>query len=125
MTVPALTTEQMIEVDRLMIDEYGITLIQMMENAGRNLAIVARRLLTSLANRRVLVVCGRGNNGGGGLVSERHLSNWGADVMVWLIGTEVRWRASRRTNGGHCSTYPSLARLRINMMPLLQTNFTW
>ena len=42
---PALTTEQMVEVDRLMIEEYGITLIQMMENAGRNLAELARRIL--------------------------------------------------------------------------------
>lgn len=33
--VPAVTVEQMKEVDRLMIEEYGILLIQMMENAGR------------------------------------------------------------------------------------------
>ena len=36
--LPAVTTAQMTEVDRLMIEEYGIRLIQMMENAGRNLA---------------------------------------------------------------------------------------
>ena len=41
--LPYLTTEQMREVDRLMIEEYGILLIQMMENAGRNLAHLARR----------------------------------------------------------------------------------
>jgi len=38
LSVPAVTVEQMREVDRLMIEEYGILLIQMMENAGRNLA---------------------------------------------------------------------------------------
>ena len=36
MKIPALTTQQMVEVDRLMIDEFGITLIQMMEDAGHN-----------------------------------------------------------------------------------------
>ena len=37
--IPAITTEEMIEVDRLMVEEYRIELIQMMENAGRGLAI--------------------------------------------------------------------------------------
>ena len=45
MTLPALSTVQMIDVDRLMIEEYHITLLQMMENAGRNLAEQARRML--------------------------------------------------------------------------------
>ena len=45
MNVPTLTTEQIIEVDRLMIDDYGIELIQMMENAGRSLAELTGRLL--------------------------------------------------------------------------------
>ena len=40
--VPYLTTEQMIEVDRAMMEDYKIDLIQMMENAGRNLAHLAR-----------------------------------------------------------------------------------
>jgi NAD(P)H-hydrate epimerase len=87
MDIPALTTEQMIEVDRLMIEEYGILLIQMMENAGRNLAEMARRMLGGqLDGRRVIVVCGRGNNGGGGMVAARHLNNRGAMVSVKLIG---------------------------------------
>jgi NAD(P)H-hydrate epimerase len=86
MTIPALTTEQMAEVDRLMIEEYGITLIQMMENAGRNLAEQARRMLGELSGRRVVVLCGKGNNGGGGMVAARHLSNRGAKVSAKLIG---------------------------------------
>lgn len=40
--VPYVTTEQMIEVDRAMMQDYRIELIQMMENAGRNLAHLAR-----------------------------------------------------------------------------------
>jgi NAD(P)H-hydrate epimerase len=42
--IPAITTDQMREVDRLMVDVYGIRLLQMMENAGRNLAILAWQL---------------------------------------------------------------------------------
>ncbi len=75
----------MVEVDRLMIEEYGITLLQMMENAGRGLAAIARRMLGgSTAERRVLVLVGKGNNGGGGLVAARHLANAGAHVAVAL-----------------------------------------
>jgi NAD(P)H-hydrate epimerase len=85
--IPSLTTEQMAEVDRLMIEEWGITLIQMMENAGRNLAELARRMLDGeQSGRRVTVLCGKGNNGGGGMVAARHLSNRGANVSVKLMG---------------------------------------
>jgi NAD(P)H-hydrate epimerase len=87
MGVSALTTEQMVEVDRMMIEEYGILLIQMMENAGRNLAEMARRMLDGqLSGRRIVVLCGRGNNGGGGMVAARHLHNRGATVSARLIG---------------------------------------
>ena len=83
--IPAVTRAQMVEVDRLMIEEYGITLLQMMENAGRNLATLVRELLDDdLSGKRVAVLCGSGNNGGGGLVTARHLANWGADVVVSL-----------------------------------------
>ncbi len=87
MKIPSLTTEQMAEVDRLMNEEYGILLIQMMENAGRNLAEQARRMLGGqLAGRRIVVLCGKGNNGGGGMVAARHLHNRGAQVSVKLAG---------------------------------------
>ncbi len=77
--VPRLTRSQMIEVDRLMIDEAGITLLQMMENAGRALAeFVIQRHRPATAT----VFVGRGGNGGGGLVASRHLCNRGVDVTV-------------------------------------------
>jgi len=82
--IPFLNTDQMREVDRAMIDDYGILLIQMMENAGRNLAHLARtRFLNGdPAGQRVLVLAGTGGNGGGGLVCARRLHNWGASVNV-------------------------------------------
>jgi NAD(P)H-hydrate epimerase len=91
MNLPYLTTEQMAEVDRLMIEEYGIELIQMMENAGRHLAEQARRMLGgSVVERKVVVLCGGGNNGGGGMVAARNLHNWGAQVQVEITGDESR-----------------------------------
>lgn len=82
--IPALTKDQMVEVDRLMVDVYGISLLQMMENAGRHLAALARaRFLNgNPAGRTVVVFAGRGGNGGGALVAARNLCNWGADVTV-------------------------------------------
>jgi len=76
----------MIEVDRLMVEVYGIQLIQMMENAGRNLAELSRRVLDGdVGGKRIAVLCGAGNNGGGGMVAARHLSNWGANVVLEVL----------------------------------------
>ncbi len=84
--VPYLTTEQMIEVDRAMIEDYHIDLVQMMENAGRNLAHLARdRFLEGdPRGKPVVVLAGPGGNGGGALVAARRLHNWGARVQVVL-----------------------------------------
>lgn len=81
-----LSTTQMIEVDRAMIEDYEIELIQMMENAGRNLAqLVRQRFLDGdPRGKRVVVLAGRGGNGGGALVCARRLSNWGASIEVHL-----------------------------------------
>ena len=84
--IPAISTAQMVEVDRLMIEEFGIGLKQMMENAGLNLASLARdRFLSGDARGKVVVVlAGSGGNGGGGLVAARRLHNWGAHVLVFV-----------------------------------------
>jgi len=88
MQIPPISTQQMIEVDRLMMEEFGIQLIQMMENAGKNLAELSRRMLGGdVRAKRIAVLSGAGNNGGGGMVSARHLHNWGADVMLKVFGT--------------------------------------
>ncbi len=69
-----------------MEEEYGITLLQMMENAGRALARLAadRFLDGSPVGRKVTVLAGGGGNGGGALVAARRLRGWGASVEVVL-----------------------------------------
>jgi len=89
---PFLSTQQMREVDRAMIEDYKISLLQMMENAGRCLADLARsRFLDGdPRGRRVLVLAGTGGNGGGGLVCARRLHNWGASVRVLMTAEPQR-----------------------------------
>jgi NAD(P)H-hydrate epimerase len=73
------------QVDRLLVEEVGITLEQLMENAGRNLALLARLLLGGDADgRAVAVLAGPGGNGGGAMVAARHLAVAGAQVRVLL-----------------------------------------
>jgi NAD(P)H-hydrate epimerase len=84
--MPYVTTEQMIEVDRAMMEDARIELIQMMENAGRNLAHLARvRFFAGdPRGKNVVVLAGTGGNGGGALVCARRLHNWGAQVQVFV-----------------------------------------
>jgi NAD(P)H-hydrate epimerase len=84
--LPYLTSDQMREVDRLMIEVYHIELIQMMENAGRNLAHLARiRFFNGMPHgKHITVLAGTGGNGGGALVCARWLHNAGAVVTVYL-----------------------------------------
>jgi NAD(P)H-hydrate epimerase len=79
--VPALTTDQMRDVDRAMVEDMHIELVQMMENAGRNLAQLA---ITRFSPTTVTILAGPGGNGGGGLVAARHLANRGCQVQVVL-----------------------------------------
>ena len=90
--IPFISTEQMREVDRLMVAEYGVLLLQMMENAGRSLATLARERFLGGDPRgsRVLALAGTGGNGGGGLACARWLSNWGAVVRVWTTGAAAQ-----------------------------------
>lgn len=91
--LPWLTTEQMIEVDRIMMDDLGIGLAQMMESAGRGRAHLARwRFLDGdPRDRRVVALAGPGGNGGGALVAARRLHGWGADVTVVTSGPGDRF----------------------------------
>ncbi len=84
--IPWLTTAQMIEVDRAMMEDYRIDLVRMMENAGRNLAHLARArfLGGDPRGKRVVVLAGTGGNGGGALVAARWLHNYGAQVQVFV-----------------------------------------
>ena len=84
--VPAVTSAEMAAVDQAMVEDYGIDLIQMMENAGRALAAFARdRFLDGdPKGKTVVVLAGPGGNGGGALVAARRLHGWGATIRAVL-----------------------------------------
>jgi len=89
LTVPAVTKEQMIEVDRIAVEETGPNLYQMMENAGRNLAINVIDLIKEKSpGKKVLIFAGTGGNGGGGICAARHLLNHGYEPIVILSNEE-------------------------------------
>ena len=81
--IPAVTAGQMREIDRIAVEERGPNLYQMMENAGRSLAMAVIERLGTHA-RSVMVFAGTGGNGGGGICAARHLANHGVDVTLVL-----------------------------------------
>ncbi|MFQ6677826.1 MAG: NAD(P)H-hydrate epimerase [Fidelibacterota bacterium] len=87
--LPAITVDQMREVDRLMVEDFYISLPQMMEHAGRNLAEFVLEWLKKRNEKKhfkIIIACGTGNNGGGGMVAARFLANRGHEVAVILAG---------------------------------------
>lgn len=85
-SVPAVTARQMAEVDRAAVEELGMSIEMLMENAARGVALAARAMLGSLEGRRVVCLAGTGNNGGDALAAARRLQGWGAAVRCVLSG---------------------------------------
>src|SRR5467141_4051205 len=81
----ALTAAEMREVDRLTTERYGIPSLQLMEAAGKNVANAVLREFPPGSPQRVTILCGKGNNGGDGLVAARHLKAAGIDPRVCLF----------------------------------------
>lgn len=87
--IPAVTTKQMIEIDRIAVEETGPNLLQMMENAGRNLALSAIDMLSNkYKNANIVVLAGTGGNGGGGICAARHLANRNIKVSLCISNIE-------------------------------------
>jgi ADP-dependent NAD(P)H-hydrate dehydratase / NAD(P)H-hydrate epimerase len=79
--VKLVTVAEMQQAER----ECGVPIPQLMENAGLAVAQEAWLMLGELADRKIVVLAGPGNNGGDGLVAARHLKDWGADVTLFLL----------------------------------------
>ncbi len=85
---PTLSRQQARKLDRLAIEEYGISGLVLMENAGRGVADTLQRLGIS---GPVAICCGKGNNAGDGFVAARHLDLRGHEVrlLVWAEDSEL------------------------------------
>lgn len=91
------TGQEMREIDRRTMEEYGIGGLVLMENAGVEVARETGKWLKKHGKNRVLVLCGSGNNGGDGLVAARHLRNRGYAVKVLFLSSPDRLSADART----------------------------
>lgn len=85
--VTAVTADGMRDIDRVAVEDVGLALLSMMENAGRNLACAVRD--RSDKDEPVTILAGDGGNGGGGLACARHLANHGREVSIVLDRPET------------------------------------
>ena len=80
-----VSSEQMRNIDKKTIEHAKIHGLELMEKAGKGSAEVALKMLGKNAkDKKVVIFCGRGNNGGDGFVVGRYLAEWGAEVVYYL-----------------------------------------
>lgn len=91
----ALTREQSRELDRRAIEDYGLTGLVLMENAGRGVVDVLERLGIS---GPIVILCGKGNNAGDGFVIARHLEIRGHQCKVILLFPRSELTGDAATN---------------------------
>ncbi len=109
-----LSRAEMRAFDAHAIEICKVPSLVLMENAGRGAAeIVERELLGDPRQKRIVVVCGTGNNGGDGFVVARRLFSRGAHVEAWLSGDVAKLTPDALTNmeafagiGGHVVPLP-------------------
>lgn len=89
-------TEQVRSIDQRASQRFGVTGLQLMENAGARVAAAAARMRHGAGP--VLILAGKGNNGGDGLVAARHLQAEGVPVVVALVGREEEVAGDARVN---------------------------
>jgi hydroxyethylthiazole kinase-like uncharacterized protein yjeF len=94
----ALTAAEMREVDRLTAARSGIPSLQLMESAGRQVADAVQREFAPGLPSRIIVLCGRGNNGGDGLVAARYLKLSGIRPRVYLFCRPEEMRGDAAEN---------------------------
>jgi ADP-dependent NAD(P)H-hydrate dehydratase / NAD(P)H-hydrate epimerase len=92
----ALTAAEMREVDRQTTARFGIPGLQLMESAGQQVCEVILRWLGSVRvaesrhGWKISILCGKGNNGGDGLVAARHLKATGVEAKVYFFGDPAK-----------------------------------
>jgi NAD(P)H-hydrate epimerase len=93
---PVLDNDAMREADRHTIEDLGVPGLVLMENAATGVVDALRAGYPDA--RRVLILCGRGNNGGDGLAAARHLANGGHDVEILLFADPGKLSPDAATN---------------------------
>jgi NAD(P)H-hydrate epimerase len=98
MVVEIPTSQQMRRIDRRATARFGVPAIVLMENAGLRMLEALQRIDGDLSSRRLLLLCGKGNNGGDTFVLARHLHNRGIPFAALLFGRRREVRGSAGVN---------------------------
>src|SRR5574340_28778 len=93
-----LTSQEMANIDRRAIREFGIPGLVMMENAAAAIAREMERYFEGLSGAKVGIICGKGNNGGDGLALARRLRIQGVPVRVALLAPFAALQGEAKQN---------------------------
>ncbi len=130
-----LTREQVRRVDEIAVNDYGMSSLVLMENAGRGVVDVLLGVDSSLQvsaspRKFVVILCGKGNNAGDGLVIARHLEIRGVQAKVLFVAPSRELRGDARHNAQLLaqSDVPQFELLRESIhyqLDELANNATW
>jgi hydroxyethylthiazole kinase-like uncharacterized protein yjeF len=93
-----LTAAQMQDVDRATTERYGVPSLTLMENAGRSVVKFLHQRFSPLEAQEIVILCGRGNNGGDGMVVARMLRELGVEPRVLLLADPARLKGDAEVN---------------------------
>ncbi|HWP96807.1 MAG TPA: NAD(P)H-hydrate dehydratase [Syntrophomonadaceae bacterium] len=109
-----IKAREMKEIDQRASSDFGIPSLVLMENAGLRTLEIIEEILGQSQGKKVLILAGKGNNGGDGMVVARHLMNSGALVEIFLLGREDQLSSDALIN------YRILQRMGAKIYPLDQ-----
>lgn len=91
-----VSADKMRSIDQQAIDSLGIPGSVLMENAGSAVARECKTILKQTCGKTIIVLCGKGNNGGDGFVAARHLKNLGAYVHTFCTNNIIELRGDAK-----------------------------
>ena len=95
-----VTSELMRQIDRDTIEKHKIPSLELMENAGRGIAerLILQNIIDPSVDAKVVIFCGKGNNGGDGFVVGRYLHDAGIDLHIYFIGPADKLSSDAKVN---------------------------
>ena len=84
-----VTAEIMRQLDKMVIEDHGVKSTTLMENAAQKVFEKIVEYEKDVKGKKITLVCGKGNNGGDGLLVAQHLKNAGADITVFVLAKKT------------------------------------
>lgn len=103
--------QEIYEIEKRTYEEFLIPPLILMENAGRETASEAKRMLSGAKKKNIIVLAGPGNNGGDGLVASRYLHCWRVPVKIFIFFDPSRTKEPSFTN------YQIVVKMNISLEP--------